>query len=80
MTAYLCQPEPLHLNLPEVQVKHGHNDLFLEQTEDMHFASLARTCTSKVVSRFCQRARCLVVPAHDMDTTYNWDSLACNVA
>ena len=42
--ACLCQPEALNLDLPEVQVKHRHNDLFLEQTEDMNLPTLAGAC------------------------------------
>ena len=42
--ACLCQPEALNLDLPEVQVKHWHNDLFLEQTEDMNLPTLAGAC------------------------------------
>ena len=44
--ACLCQPEALNLDLPEVQVKHRHNDLFLEQTEDMDLPTLAGACKS----------------------------------
>ncbi len=42
--ACLCQPEALNLDLPEVQVKHRHNDLFLEQTEDVNLPPLAGAC------------------------------------
>ena len=37
--SYLSQPEALHLYFSEVEVKHRHNDLLLEQAEHMHFAS-----------------------------------------
>ena len=48
--ACLCQPEALNLDLPEVQVKHWHNDLFLKQTEDMNFSTLAGACKSTEMS------------------------------
>ncbi len=49
-TACLCQPEALNLDLPEVQVKHWHNNLFLEQAEDMNLPTLTRACKSTEMS------------------------------
>ena len=48
--ACLCQPEALNLDLPEMQVKHRHNDLFLEQTKDVNLPTLAGACKSTEMS------------------------------
>jgi len=40
----------LNLDLPEVQVKHWHNDLFLEQAEDVNLSTLAGACKSNEMS------------------------------
>ena len=40
----LSQPEALHLNLPEMEIKHWHDHLLFEQAKHMYFAADPGTC------------------------------------